>query len=100
APKRFIRIKKEVTITESDKVVKFRPFNGFKMSFSIDFDHPVFNDSKQTAVIDFSSTSFVKEISRARTFGFTHEIEYMRSRGLAKGGSVNNAIVIDKYRIL
>ncbi len=100
APKRFIRIKKEVTITESDKVVKFRPFNGFKMSFAIDFDHPVFNDSKQTAVIDFSSTSFVKEISRARTFGFTHEIEYMRSRGLAKGGSVNNAIVIDKYRIL
>ncbi len=100
APKRFVRIKKEVVVRDGDKEVRFKPFNGFKMSFSINFDHPVFHDSKQTAVIDFSSTSFVKEISRARTFGFTHEIEYMRSRGLAKGGSVNNAIVIDKYRVL
>lgn len=100
APKRFVRIKREVVISDGDKEVRFKPFNGFKMSFSINFDHPVFHDSKQTAVIDFSSTSFVKEISRARTFGFTHEIEYMRSRGLAKGGSVNNAIVIDKYRVL
>lgn len=100
APKRFIRIKREVVVRDGDKEVRFKPFNGFKMSFSINFDHPVFHDSKQTAVIDFSSTSFVKEISRARTFGFTHEIEYMRSRGLAKGGSVNNAIVIDKYRVL
>ncbi len=100
APKRFVRIKKEVVVKDGDKEVRFKPFNGFKMSFSINFDHPVFHESKQTAVIDFSSTSFVKEISRARTFGFTHEIEYMRSRGLAKGGSVNNAIVIDKYRVL
>lgn len=100
APKRFIRIKKEVTVTEGDKVASFKPFDGFKVSFSIDFDHPVFKDRKLDVSVDFSSTSFVKEISRARTFGFMHEIEYLRSKGLAKGGSVNNAIVIDNYRIL
>ena len=100
APKRFIRIKKEVTVTEGDKVASFKPFNGFKVSFSIEFDHPVFKGRTLDASVDFSSTSFVKEVSRARTFGFMHEIEYLRSKGLAKGGSVNNAIVIDKYRIL
>ena len=100
APNRFIRIKKEVTVTEGDKVASFKPFDGFKVSFSIDFDHPVFKDRKLDVSVDFSSTSFVKEISRARTFGFMHEIEYLRSKGLAKGGSVNNAIVIDNYRIL
>lgn len=100
APKKFIRIKKEVTVTEGDKVATFKPFNGFKVSFGIDFDHPVFRNRALKASIDFSSTSFVKEISRARTFGFMHEIEYLRSKGLAKGGSVNNAIVIDRYRVL
>ncbi len=100
APKKFIRIKKNVTVTEGDKEASFRPFDGFKVSFSIDFDHPVFHDSTLDATVDFSSTSFVKEVSRARTFGFMHEIEYLRSKGLVKGGSVNNAIVIDKYRIL
>jgi len=100
APKKFIRIKKDVTVAAGDKTASFKPFNGFKVSFSIDFDHPVFNDRKLDASIDFSSTSFVKEVSRARTFGFMHEIEYLRSKGLVKGGSVNNAIVIDKYRIL
>ncbi len=70
------------------------------MSFSIDFDHPVFQDRTLEASVDFSSTSFVKEVSRARTFGFMHEIEYLRSQGLAKGGSVDNAIVVDEYRIL
>jgi len=100
APKKFIRIKKKVTVKEGDKEATFLPFDGFKVSFSIDFDHPVFKDRKLDATVDFSSTSFVKEVSRARTFGFMHEIEYLRSKGLAKGGSVDNAIVVDKYRIL
>ncbi|MBC6907340.1 UDP-3-O-acyl-N-acetylglucosamine deacetylase [Saccharophagus sp. K07] len=100
APKRFIRIKKTVTVEEGEKRVSFRPYDGFKVSFAIDFDHPVFKDRSLRASVDFSSTSFVKEVSRARTFGFMHEIEYLRSKGLAKGGSVNNAIVIDKYRVL
>lgn len=100
ALKKFIRIKKEVVVTEGDKIARFKPFNGFKVTFGIDFDHPVFRDKSLTASVDFSSTSFVKEVSRARTFGFMHEIEYLRSKGLAKGGSVNNAVVIDRYRIL
>lgn len=100
APKHFIRIKKNVTVTDGDKVASFRPFDGFKVSFSIEFDHPVFKDRPVDATVDFSSTSFVKEVSRARTFGFMHEIEYLRSKGLAKGGNLNNAIVIDKYRVL
>ncbi len=100
AAKKFIKIKKKLTIKDGDKEATFLPFDGFKVSFSIDFDHPVFKDRKLDAMVDFSSTSFVKEVSRARTFGFMHEIEYLRSKGLAKGGSVDNAIVVDKYRIL
>lgn len=100
AAKKFIRIKRRVTVEDGDKVASFLPFDGFKVSFTIDFDHPVFRDRTAHAEIDFSSTSFVKEISRARTFGFMHEIEYLRSRGLARGGSVDNAIVVDEYRIL
>lgn len=100
APKKFIRILKEVTVKEGDKVASFVPFDGFKVSFAIDFDHPVFRGRKVDAEVDFSTTSFVKEISRARTFGFMHEIEYLRSKGLARGGSVKNAIVVDEYRIL
>ncbi len=100
AAKKFIRIKRKVTVEDDDKVASFLPFDGFKVSFTIDFDHPVFRDRTAHADIDFSSTSFVKEISRARTFGFMHEIEYLRSKGLARGGSVDNAIVVDDYRIL
>ncbi len=100
APKTFIRIKKKFTVKDGDKEATFLPFDGFKVSFSIDFDHPVFKDRKLDAMVDFSSTSFVKEVSRARTFGFMHEVEYLRSKGLAKGGSVDNAIIVDKYRIL
>ncbi|MEM1404427.1 MAG: UDP-3-O-acyl-N-acetylglucosamine deacetylase [Pseudomonadota bacterium] len=100
AAKKFIRIKRPITVEEGDKVASFLPFDGFKVSFTIDFDHPVFRDRTAHAEIDFSSTSFVKEISRARTFGFMHEIEYLRSKGLARGGSVDNAIVVDEYRIL
>jgi UDP-3-O-[3-hydroxymyristoyl] N-acetylglucosamine deacetylase len=100
APKKFIRIKHPVTVEDGDKVASFLPFDGFKVSFTIDFDHPVFHDRTAHAEVDFSSTSFVKEVSRARTFGFMHEIEYLRSKGLARGGSVDNAIVVDEYRIL
>jgi len=100
APKKFIRIKRPITVEDGDKVASLLPFAGFKVSFTIDFDHPVFRDRSGHAELDFSSTSFVKEVSRARTFGFMHEIEYLRSKGLAQGGSVDNAIVIDEYRIL
>lgn len=100
AAKRFIKINRPVTVTDGDKTASFLPFDGFKVSFTIDFDHPVFKDRTGQAAVDFSSTSFVKEVSRARTFGFMHEIEYLRSQGLAQGGSVDNAIVVDEYRIL
>jgi UDP-3-O-[3-hydroxymyristoyl] N-acetylglucosamine deacetylase len=99
-PKQFIRIKRPVTVTDGDKVASFRPFNGFKVSFSIDFDHPAFHNRTLKAEVDFCSTSFVKEVSRARTFGFMHEIEYLRSKGLARGGSMDNAIVVDEYQVL
>ncbi|MEY1662611.1 UDP-3-O-acyl-N-acetylglucosamine deacetylase [Isoalcanivorax beigongshangi] len=100
AAKKFIRIKKPVTITDGDKSATFLPFDGFKVTFSIEFDHPVFANRTQHASIDFSSTSFVKEVARARTFGFMRDIEYLRSQNLALGGSVDNAIVVDEHRIL
>lgn len=99
-PKRFIRIKRKVEVRDGDKIASFVPYDGFKVSFEIDFDHPVFRQSVQTASLDFSSTSYVKEVSRARTFGFTKDLEYMRSKNLALGGSVKNAIVVDDYRVL
>jgi len=100
AAKRFIRIKKPIVIDEGDKWARFDPFNGFKVSFTIEFDHPMFKNRAQTAEIDFSTTSFVKEISRARTFGFMKDIEALRQRDLALGGSLDNAIVVDEYRVL
>jgi UDP-3-O-[3-hydroxymyristoyl] N-acetylglucosamine deacetylase len=100
AAKKFIRVKRKITVEDGDKVASLLPFDGFKVSFTIDFDHPVFRDRTAHVDLDFSTTSFVREVSRARTFGFIHEIEYLRSRGLALGGSVDNAIVVDDYRIL
>ena len=100
APKRFIRIKRKVSVEEGDKRAAFEPFDGFKVSFAIDFDHPAFTEKTQFSSIDFSSTSFVKEVSRARTFGFLRDIEMLRERELALGGSLDNAIVVDDYRIL
>ncbi|MGB3622320.1 UDP-3-O-acyl-N-acetylglucosamine deacetylase [Ketobacter sp. MCCC 1A13808] len=100
ALKKFIRIKRRVTVTDGDKSATFLPFNGFKVGFEIDFDHPVIKARSQTISLDFSSTSFVREVSRARTFGFMRDIEYLRERNLALGGSVENAIVVDDYRIL
>ncbi len=98
--KRFIKIKKRVEVVDGDKSAAFVPYEGFKVSFEIDFDHPVLQSSVQKASLDFSSTSYVKEVSRARTFGFTKDLEYMRSKNLARGGSVKNAIVVDDYRVL
>ncbi|HWS40018.1 MAG TPA: UDP-3-O-acyl-N-acetylglucosamine deacetylase [Arenimonas sp.] len=100
AAKRFIRIKKTLEVTEGDKWARFEPFEGFKVGFTIDFKHPAFKKSTANAEIDFSTTSFVKEISRARTFGFMKDIEYMRDRNLALGGSLDNAIVLDDYRVI
>lgn len=99
-PKQFIRIRKSVKIEEDDKWAAFDPLDGFKVSFTIDFDHPVFSDSVQMASVDFSTTSFVKEVSRARTFGFMRDLEALREAGLARGGSLDNAIVMDAYRVI
>ncbi len=100
APKKFIRIKRPVKVAEDDKTASFEPYDGFKVTFGIDFDYPVFRNRSLKASVDFSSTSFVKEVSRARTFGFMHEIEYLRSKGLARGGSLENAIVVDENEIM
>ncbi|MDH5190262.1 MAG: UDP-3-O-acyl-N-acetylglucosamine deacetylase [Gammaproteobacteria bacterium] len=99
-PKRFIRIKRPIIVEDGDKWARFDPFEGFKVSFTIDFDHPAFKGRTQESVVDFSTTSFVKEVSRARTFGFMREIEYLREKSLALGGSLDNAIVVDDYRVL
>jgi UDP-3-O-[3-hydroxymyristoyl] N-acetylglucosamine deacetylase len=100
ALKKFIRIKKTVEVRDGDKWVRFDPYFGFKLDFTIDFNHPVFEHSGKRVVIDFADNSYIKEISRARTFGFMHEVEYLRSNGLARGGSLDNAIVLDEYRVL
>jgi UDP-3-O-[3-hydroxymyristoyl] N-acetylglucosamine deacetylase len=100
APKKFVRVKKEITLREGDKVASFIPYEGFKIAFSIEFNHPVFQGQVLDTTVDFSSQSFVKQVSRARTFGFMHEIEFLRSKGLARGGSLDNAIVVDEYKIL
>ncbi len=99
-PKQFIRIKKPVRVEEHDKWASFEPWDGFKVSFSIDFDHPSLRKSTQTACVDFSTTSFVKEVSRARTFGFMRDLEMLRAAGLARGGGMENAIVMDNFRVL
>jgi len=99
-PKRFIRIKKSVLVQDGDKWARFDPFEGFKVSFAIAFDHPAFGNGSQQATVDFSTTSFVKEVSRARTFGFLRDIEWLRERKLALGGSLDNAVVVDDYRVL
>jgi len=100
APKRYIRIKRRITVRDDDKWARFEPFDGFKVGFGIDFDHPMFNNGVQFTELDFSSTSFVKEVSRARTFGFMRDIETLRARNLALGGSLENAVVLDDYRVL
>jgi len=100
APKQFIRILKPVEVKDGDKWVRFEPHHGFKLTMSIDFAHPVFDKSRQSVTVDFSTTSYIKEVSRARTFGFMQDVETMRAQGLALGGSLDNAIVMDEYRVL
>jgi UDP-3-O-[3-hydroxymyristoyl] N-acetylglucosamine deacetylase len=99
-PKKFIRIKKTVEVKQGDKWVRFEPYDGYKLTFTIDFSHPVFADTKQHIVVDLGEESYVREISRARTFGFMQDVEKMRAQGLALGGSLDNAIVMDEYRVL
>jgi UDP-3-O-[3-hydroxymyristoyl] N-acetylglucosamine deacetylase len=100
AAKQFVRILKPVEMEQGGKWVRFDPHHGFKVHFSIDFDHPVFDSSAQSVCVDFATTSYIKEVSRARTFGFMQDVESMRSQGLALGGSLDNAIVLDEYRVL
>ncbi len=100
APKQYIRIKRAIRVEEGDKWAAFEPFDGFKVTFTIDFEHPAFEEHLKTATMDFSSTTFVKEVSRARTFGFMKDIEMLRENNLALGGSLDNAIVVDDSKIL
>ncbi len=99
-PKQYIRIKKPIRVEDGDKWAAFEPFKGFKVTFTIDFDHPAFPDHLRTSVMDFSSTTFVKEVSRARTFGFMKDIEFLRENNLALGGSLDNAIVVDDDKVI
>ena len=100
AAKKFLRIKEKVRVDKDEKWAMLEPFDGFKVGFSIEFDHPVFNQNNCHAEIDFSTTSFVKEVSRARTFGFMRDVELLRQKNLILGGSLNNAVVVDDYRVL
>ena len=100
ASKKFLRIKEKVRVEDGEKFAEFKPYNGYRISFEIDFDHPMVKRSLTKLSVDFSTLTFLKEISRARTFGFLKEIETLRSNNLALGGSLDNAIVLDDYRIL
>jgi UDP-3-O-[3-hydroxymyristoyl] N-acetylglucosamine deacetylase len=100
APKRFLRITRRVEAKHGDKWARLDPYEGFKLSFSIEFKHPVIERSTQSVAIDFAETSYLKEIARARTFGFMHEVEDLRESGLALGGGLDNAVVLDEYRVL
>lgn len=100
APKRFIRVLKRIEVTDGDKWVRLDPYDGFRVNVEIDFDHPALRKHRQTMTMDFSSTAFLKEISRARTFGFLRDLEASRARERSLGGSLDNAIVMDEYRVL
>lgn len=100
APKKFLRVLKRVEVSEGDKWARFEPHEGYRLSFSIDFKHPVIDRSTQSVSLDFAETSYLKEIARARTFGFMHDVENLREDGLALGGGLDNAVVLDEYRVL
>ena len=100
APKRFIRIKRPVEVRDGDKIARFEPHDGFRIGFTVVFDHPAIPSSQSRAEVEFSTASYVKEVSRARTFGFMRDLEYMRERNLGLGGSMDNAIVLDEFRVL
>ena len=100
AAKKYIRVLKRVELEQGDKKVRLEPFNGFKVGFAIEFSHPVFDATRSTVEVDFGEVSFVREMARARTFGFTQDVEMMRARGLGRGGSLDNVVVIDDFRVL
>jgi len=100
APKRFLRVKQPVQVSDGDKWVRIEPYDGYRLNFSIDFDHPLVRASAQNATLEFSTTHYVREVSRARTFGFMKEFEWLRSRKLALGASLENAVAVDEYRVL
>jgi UDP-3-O-[3-hydroxymyristoyl] N-acetylglucosamine deacetylase len=100
APKRFLRVLRSVEVKDGDKWARLDPYEGFRLAFSIDFKHPVIDRSTQSVTLDFAETSYLKEIARARTFGFMHDVEDLRESGLALGGGLDNAVVLDEYRVL
>jgi UDP-3-O-[3-hydroxymyristoyl] N-acetylglucosamine deacetylase len=100
APKVFLRVRKKIEVRDGDKWARLEPYEGYRLSFSIDFKHPVIDRSTQSVTVDFAETSYLKEIGRARTFGFMHDIENLRENGLALGGGLDNAVVLDEYRVL
>ncbi len=100
APKRFIRIRKPVEVRDGDKIARFEPFDGFRQDFTVQFDHPAIPAAQSRAQVEFSTANYIKEVSRARTFGFMRDLEYMRERNLGLGGSMDNAIVLDEFRVL
>lgn len=100
APKKFLRVTKRIEVKDGDKWARLDPFEGYKLAFSIDFRHPVIERSTQSVEVNFAETSYLKEIARARTFGFMHEVEDLRDSGLALGGGLDNAVVLDEYRVL
>ncbi|MEY4587072.1 MAG: UDP-3-O-acyl N-acetylglucosamine deacetylase [Pseudomonadota bacterium] len=100
AAKKFVLINDVIEVKDKDKWARFEPYDGFKIDFTIDFPHPVFDTSTNKVALDFYDESYITEISRARTFGFMQEVEYLRSNGLARGGSLDNAIVLDEYKII
>ena len=100
AAKRFIRIKHPVEVSDGDKVARFVPHDGFKLDFTVAFDHPAIPTTQSRAVVEFSAQTYIREVSRARTFGFMRDLEFMRERNLGLGGSMDNAIVLDEFRVL
>ncbi|WP_394202280.1 UDP-3-O-acyl-N-acetylglucosamine deacetylase [Shewanella waksmanii] len=100
AAKKYLKIKQTIRVEDGDKWAELRPFQGFKVDFAIEFNHPEIARSQQHMVMDFSTSAFVRDISRARTFGFMRDIEYLRANNLALGGSMENAVVLDEYRVL
>ncbi|HZX77241.1 UDP-3-O-acyl-N-acetylglucosamine deacetylase [Lysobacter sp.] len=100
APKRFIRIRRPVEVRDGDKIARFEPYDGFRLDFTVQFDHPAIPASQSRAVVEFSTANYIQEVSRARTFGFMRDLEYMRDRNLGLGGSMDNAIVLDEFRVL
>ncbi|MFC3551557.1 UDP-3-O-acyl-N-acetylglucosamine deacetylase [Lysobacter cavernae] len=100
APKRFIRIKRPVEVRDGDKVARFEPYDGFRLGFTVQFDHPAIPTAQSRAQVEFSTANYIQEVSRARTFGFMRDLEYMRERNLGLGGSMDNAIVLDEFRVL